>query len=126
MDGLVTGFVRRTAPARWDWATMNCALWAADLVAEATGHDPAADLRGRHPTAFAWRRIVMREGGMAAFVRGRLGFLRGGEDRCGVAVARLDGRQVCGVLTGGRLAAKTDGGVRISTRFDLIDGWGLD
>lgn len=126
MDNLVSEFIRRTGGDPWRWGQTDCALWPASLVAEITGRDPAADLRGTYDTAFGCRQVLLRAGGLAGLSRRLMAGFRTGETETGVAVARLEGQVLCGVLRGGRLVIKTDGGVRMTRDFTLLTGWGLD
>lgn len=62
---------RRETP--FAWGSHDCALFAADWVASATGTDPAQGLRGRYRTARGAARLIKREGGLEAIADSRLG-----------------------------------------------------
>ena len=46
------------------WGVHDCCLWASDAVIAVTGHDPAADLRGRYSSASQAYRILAPLGGL--------------------------------------------------------------
>lgn len=51
-----------TQPFRW--GIQDCCLWAADAVQALTGHDPAADLRGRYADAKGALCALQAQGGL--------------------------------------------------------------
>ncbi len=52
----------------WSWGWANCCTPLADW-AVANGHeDPAADWRGLHDSAIAWRNVIVQHGGMLPFL----------------------------------------------------------
>lgn len=57
---------RRHAPFRW--GVHDCVLWAADAVLACTGHDPAAEWRGRYATEAEADAIIGAAGGLAELV----------------------------------------------------------
>lgn len=103
----------------------DCALWCADLVYQATGYDPAADLRGAYSTWFECRQIVMRAGGLLNLIAPRMdhaALIALASD--GVAVARVDDVAVCGIVQAGRLIVRRrGGGVVIKDRPEILRGW---
>ncbi len=111
----------------YDWGQDNCALWVASGVAMATGVDPAADLRGRCASRFLTLRMVAQAGGLLRFVRGRMVHpalrpMQPGQD--GAAVIRVPvGGDMCAFILGGRAVARSDGGVMIFDRFEILEGW---
>jgi hypothetical protein len=121
---MVGPFIARTAGQPFDWGRMNCAFWCADLVLEARGVDPAADLRGQIGRAFDARRVVMRAGGLRALIRARMWEPDQGPGD-GVCTARWAGQTICGIRTGGLLALKTPRGVLFEREFETLDFWGL-
>lgn len=50
------------AGARFEWGTLDCALFAADAVLAMTGHDIAAPFRGKYSTAAGSVRALKRYG----------------------------------------------------------------
>ena len=66
-------------PHKWQWSYCDCTLFVADWVVEATGKDPAADLRGTYHTAEEAEAILQAHGGAHGLVEARLrplGFMR--------------------------------------------------
>lgn len=66
---------RLTAQRRmqWDWSTLNCALWAADVVRAITGRDYAADWRVLPNDGCAIMKQVDNAGGLSACVTASVG-----------------------------------------------------
>lgn len=64
---------RRAQPFKY--GTADCGLTVADWVLIATGHDPAADLRGRYRSAAGALRIIRQAGAdsLGSLVTSRLG-----------------------------------------------------
>ncbi|WP_404927160.1 DUF6950 family protein [Mesorhizobium sp. ORM16] len=62
-------------PHRWQWGFTDCTLFAADWVVEATGKDPAAELRGAYFDADGAEVILRAAGGCEALVGAKLGVL---------------------------------------------------
>ncbi|WP_419762647.1 DUF6950 family protein [Defluviimonas aestuarii] len=126
MDGLVIPpFLARTACEPFIWGQNDCATWAAALVAEATGKDLAAGFRGTYDTAFGCRRVIMQHGGLLELSRKMMSGFPSGEQENGVCVAKVRGRTMCGVLSGGRLFVKTENGLFCPAEFTILDGWSL-
>lgn len=115
-------FIASTWRQPFGWADTHCAFWCADGVKFCTGVDPAADLRGRFQTQFEWRRFIMSRGGLLNAVSERM---RGFQDLVGdgVAVVRIDGRQLCAFVVDGRAQARTEQGIRVADDFTLVRGW---
>lgn len=118
-------FVARTAALPLVWGRTDCACWAASFVAEVTGRDPAAGLRGTYASAWECRRVVMEAGGLLALVRPRMAPLLEGGEGDGVAVAKVRGRAICGVLSGGRLVLKADRGLVMPAEYAILARWSL-
>lgn len=57
----------------FEWGVHDCCLFAADVVMELTGTDPAADLRGAYTTALEAARIVKERGGARGIATASLG-----------------------------------------------------
>ncbi len=58
----------RAAKEPFRWGVFDCCLLAADSVEALTGFDPAAGLRGTYSDEEGARKILAREGGLAALV----------------------------------------------------------
>ncbi len=58
----------RAAKEPFRWGVFDCCLLAADSVEALTGFDPAAGLRGTYSDEEGARKILEREGGLAALV----------------------------------------------------------
>lgn len=107
----------------------NCALWMADAVAHCTGHDPAADLRGRIASWQGWLDLLRRRGGLLAVVAERMDAApvlrpwqagRPGDAAC---VLRWRGVALCGLVSGGRVLARTERGLGVLPPETIIRGW---
>ena len=85
MAALLTAFLMRTAPRPARWGELDCTLWPADWVKEATGYDPAEPYRGSYATAAECQALLDREGGLMAVVTPRMDsrFQRAHELRAG-------------------------------------------
>ncbi len=55
------------------WGSNDCFLFAADVLHAITGHDAAADLRGRYASEREARRLLRELGGMRALAEARFG-----------------------------------------------------
>lgn len=55
-----------------EWGVDDCALWVADAVKQASGHDPAAAYRGRYANAREAIRLWREAGGFDALIAGSL------------------------------------------------------
>lgn len=121
----IANYIARTAGEPFVWGRTDCALWAAQLAAERGGVDPAASLRGTYATAWECRQIVLRAGGLLTLCRGLMAGFPAGERKNGICVARHDGRSICGILSGGRLVLKTDGGIISPEKFTILEGWSV-
>lgn len=65
-------------PHRWRWGGMggeDCTTWCASWVFEATGKDPAADLRGTYFDADGAEVVLQAAGGVESLVGSRLSAL---------------------------------------------------
>lgn len=119
----ISDYLRKTASSRFSWGECDCALWAADLVLERTGTDPARVLRGTYDSAFAARRALMRLGGLRTVVSNAMAGFPAGEIHDGVALVLVGARTFCGILSQGRLWLKTENGLRAPEDWLLIEGW---
>eukprot|EP00998_Keelungia_sp_KM082_P003433 NODE_14272_length_423_cov_1.733108_g14249_i0.p2 GENE.NODE_14272_length_423_cov_1.733108_g14249_i0~~NODE_14272_length_423_cov_1.733108_g14249_i0.p2 ORF type:complete len:102 (+),score=6.93 NODE_14272_length_423_cov_1.733108_g14249_i0:117-422(+) len=97
--------------------------WAAGLWSEATGFDPAADLRGAYDTAFGGRRIVMARGGLLRLAQDCMAGIEAGGDGDGVCIASAQGQTLAGIMSGGRLWLKVDRGAIAPRKFTILDRW---
>ncbi|TPN26633.1 hypothetical protein FKO01_25505 [Mesorhizobium sp. B2-3-3] len=73
-------------PHRWQWGFCDCTLFAAGWVVEATGKDPAADLRATYFDADGAAAILRAAGGAERLVEASLsalGFRRADTPRDG-------------------------------------------
>ena len=118
-------FIARTAPERFVWGVNDCALWAAALVAEQTGTDPAQALRGTYATWRECRLIQMRAGGLLALSRRLMAAHEAGADGDGVCVVRTGGRVLAGIISGGRVFLKSDPGVISPHDCDILERWAI-
>ncbi|WP_404807597.1 DUF6950 family protein [Loktanella gaetbuli] len=117
-------YVAATGSLPWIWGQNDCAMWAAGYVAQVTGVDPASSLRGTYSTAFACRRVQMRAGGLLTLSRSLMSqFPRGTGD--GVAVARVNGQTIAGIIADHRLWLKARAGVTSPARFEILDRWSV-
>lgn len=120
MDGLVSDYLRRTAPLPFVWGETDCVLWAASLWAEATGSDPAASLRGSYSTRREAAAIMARAGGLRALARS----LMPAAPRLGiVGIARLGRHEIACIVAGGRAVMKRDRGIRMPADARLVEVW---
>jgi len=62
-----------SAARPFEWGRFDCCLFAADAVQAVTGHDPAADLRGRYRSKLGAARVLGRFGGVAGVAAARAG-----------------------------------------------------
>ena len=56
--------VARAHTQLFTWGSHDCCMWAADAVQALTGHDPAADLRGRYADAPSAMHTLRAVGGL--------------------------------------------------------------
>ncbi len=61
-------YLWRAAEEPFAWGRRDCSLFPADWVLELCGDDPAAPWRGRYRTERGCRRLLKREGGLAALM----------------------------------------------------------
>lgn len=117
-------YVAATAAQPFDLACANCALWVAGAVDWSIGFDPAADLRGRGFRWFDWLQEIKRAGGLVNLITPRMVHpaLRP-LDGDGVAVACVAGRQMCGLVMGGRLVLRGQAGLVVADEFTILKGW---
>jgi hypothetical protein len=121
---VIADYIRDTYNDPWQWGETDCGLWAAGWVASVTGVDPCAAYRGTYDTPFGCRRLVQRNGGMLTLTRAVMAtFERGDGD--GVAITKIDGRVICGLMSGGRLWVKGDGKNLSPAQYYILDRWVL-
>lgn len=108
------GYLRDTARAPFAWGRYDCALHAAGAVEAVTGHDPAADFRGRYTTPRGAVRVLRKAGheSLEAMVDGlaprqvvlqaRAGDLAAVKTEDGVALGVVQGAMVAVVTERGR------------------------
>lgn len=65
---ILDAFIAERIDRPFSWASHNCALFAADWVKEATGIDPAAELRPRIFGPLSAMRILRDAGGLTILV----------------------------------------------------------
>lgn len=120
----LSDFVAETRDVPFAWGRNDCALWCASAVAQGTGYDPAADLRGRYSTWWGHRQIVQAAGGLLALIAPRMEghglFPLEGD---GVAVLRVENRLICGVMLEGRAVLRMGQGLRVTDEFEILRGW---
>lgn len=116
-------YIRGTADYPFVWGEIDCATWAAGLVLDATGIDPAELWRGTYSTAWGCRKIVMEGGGVLALSRRGMAPFRSGGDGDGVCVVKAQGRTYAAILSAGRAWLKTNGGVICPDRAEILDNW---
>lgn len=120
---IVTDYLRETCSLPWLWGTVDCMMWSAGLVLEATGSDPAAGLRKTYQTERDAKLVLSREGGALAVAGKSLDHLlrRDRDALWGVCLTRHDIFGCCAaVLADGLAMLKTDGGVIISSSTPLV------
>lgn len=121
---MLAEFVAQTRDLPFVWGRNDCALWCASAVAAGTGYDPAADLRGVYSTLWGHRQIVMAAGGLVQLIVPRMvGHGLRELDGDGVAVIRVQGRLVCGVMLQGRAVLRMGQGLQITDKYELVRGW---
>lgn len=52
----------------WVWGRMDCCFFGGEWVAQATGRDPLARVRGRYDTALGAARLIAAAGGLVQLV----------------------------------------------------------
>lgn len=115
-------FIERTRSNPFEWGVNDCALWCGAAVADVTGYDPASDLRATYSTWFGCRKVVMRAGGLVNLIAPRMKRF-GPLDGDGVAIARLGGQSICGLIIGEHFVVKMQTGLQITTQYDMLRGW---
>lgn len=121
---MLSDYVAQTRTDPFEWGRNDCALWCASAVQYGTGFDPAADLRGAYSSWFECRQIVQRAGGLVSLIAPRMAWpaLRP-LDGDGVAVLRVDGRQMCGLIIDRRAVLRLERGLRLVDEFQVLRGW---
>ena len=121
---IVSQYIKQTYGDQWQWGQTDCGLWAAGWVKSVTGSDPCAAYRGTYSTPFGCRQVVQRNGGMLTLARSVMASFERGEGD-GVAVAKIDGRVICGLMSAGRLWIKGDGKNLSPANYYILDSWVL-
>lgn len=117
------------------WGEFDCLLWLADWVAERTGIDPAADLRGTYATLLGAARIVKGAGSMSRLVDSRLATIGAARasvpQRGAIAVVEVagDGGEHFGdeagaILLGGSAALLSQTGLIVAD-VPIVTTWAL-
>lgn len=106
--------------------TADCVLMVSDWVVECGHPDPAAPFRGRYRTALGRERIVRREGGMLAVMRGgarRAGLAEAERPVPGdVGLVEMNGLTLAAICTGLQWAAKGQGLI-VSPAEHVLGAW---
>ena len=118
-------YIRATALLPFVWGQRDCALWAASLVAEATGRDPAAALRGTYSDWAGCRAVLARHGGMLSLARDLMDNILPESGGDGVCVAEVGARRFAGVVSHGRLFLKTERGVIAPEHWRPLARWAI-
>jgi hypothetical protein len=121
---MLADFIEVTRADPFAWGQNDCALWCASAVDHEIGIDPAADLRGTYASRFGCRQIIMAAGGLVPLIAPRMALpglcdLEGD----GVAIVKLDGRVMCGLILDGRAVLRLESGLRVADRFTVLRGW---
>lgn len=118
-------FLRLSLSVRFEWGVSDCALWAADFPRLATGHDPAAHLRGTYNTRLSCFQVLRQAGGLRSVARSCMDHpMFGPLQSEGIAVAGVDGRQMCGVVSEGLFFVLTDrNSIRLVRNPVDMEGW---
>lgn len=118
-----SAFIGETRGDRFVWGENDCALWAASGIARATGIDPAEKLRGTYNSAFSCRRVIMKNGGLVTLCDALMRKFTPGEIQYGPCLVRAQSQTVCGILSGGRVFLKTDRGILMPEKFQILRSW---
>jgi len=121
---MLADFIETTRSEPFEWGRNDCALWCASAVLHETGLDPAKDLRGTYASRFECRQIILAAGGLVPLISPRMdahGMIDLEGD--GVAILKLDGRQLCGLILDGRAVVKLELGLRVADEFTVLRGW---
>lgn len=107
-------FVDEARGRPFEWGEHDCVTAAADWVAQCTGVDPIADLRGRWTSAAEAARVIAELGGLEPAITARLGaplksplFAQRGD----LALLRIDGRQTLAVVIGADVVGPGEDGL---------------
>jgi hypothetical protein len=106
----LAGFVESRRMAPFSWGSNDCVTFAADWIAEATGTDPIAALRGRWTDEQSAAEVI----GERETLRNWAGAVLGVETarvfagRGDVVLVRLGGRESLAVCLGDKLVAPGD------------------
>ena len=115
---------RRAIP--FGWGSNDCCTLAADWVAEMTGTDPIADIRG-WDDALSAARTIDELGGMREAVTARMGesidwrMAKRGD----VVLMVLDGRDTLAVVMGEYAIAPGESGARLVPMGHAVCAWGV-
>ena len=111
---------------RFEWGTHDCCLWAANLVLAITGHDVAADFRGKYSTAKGAAEILAANDGMTALWTKLLDteavsplFASIGD----VVLAEVDGQETMTVCNGDTLLATGTTGLCTLPISSALKAW---
>jgi len=96
----------------FEWGTMDCCIFAANVVRDLTGVDVAEDLRGTYNTKFGAAKVILPYGDLQGLLVERFGVPRPAVlARRGDFVLGPVPEPALGVCTGNRAVFKSDGGL---------------
>jgi len=99
---MLSDFIQDQHGKPFIWGERDCMIFAADAVWHLTGFDPAWNLRGTYETEDEANAIIHGAGGPANLCTRQIGLnasdARGLAKRGDVAMLRMDGRDVFGVV----------------------------
>ena len=103
----LSDYILARAKMPFEWGANDCATFAADGIAEMTGEDPIADIRGEWKDAASAVRFIASEGGLASIVAGRFEQIAGVlfAQRGDVGLVTLDDREFVALCAGSHWAA---------------------
>lgn len=128
-DDSLARYLRTATGRRFAWGEHDCALFVADWVRQATGHDAAGAHRGAYRGRQAAAEILGR-GGLPAFFRraaAAAGLVRTRLPARGdVGVILLDDGLFCAIRTHIGWALPVDGGLVVTTPRRVVVAYAVD
>ncbi len=102
------------AARKFEWGVSDCAIFAAGAIKAMTGHDPAAQWRGRYKSMADGLRLI-RKHGHKDHVAAARAFLKTGRHRVGdiAVIEGDDAMPALGVVLGAAIAVKSPEGLGI-------------